>query len=100
HGAFAGGEHVKSPDPPADFGKRPWLWHVAQRGARANRGSIRISFLAARDESGHPLRLLSANHQPFQERMDPIGSLYFTSDSGQVITGRPCLPPRPARPAR
>ena len=37
-----------------------------------------------------------SKHLPFQERMDPIGSLYFTSDSRQVITGRPCLPPRPA----
>ncbi len=39
---------------------------------------------------------ISPKHLPFPERMDPIGSLYFTSDSRQVITGRPCLPPRPA----
>ena len=43
----------RSSDPSADIRKRPRLWHVAQRGTRADRGSVRISLLAARDEGEH-----------------------------------------------
>jgi protease II len=55
HRAPTGGERIKSSDPPADFRKRPRLWHFAQRGTRADRGSVHISLLAARDEGEHPL---------------------------------------------